>query len=53
MLELASHALSTFKNIIFNLLVISLSKLRILEPAFSHMQVARHTLLGSSSAHDV
>ena len=34
----ASQALSTFKDIIFNLLLISLWKLR-LEPTFSHIQV--------------
>ena len=52
MLELASQALSTSNDVIFNLLSISLSKLRTLQPAFSRMQVTR-PLWGSSSAHDV
>ena len=37
--ELASQAVSTSNGIIFKLLLISPSKLRTLEPAFSHMQV--------------
>ena len=37
-LELASQALSTSNDIAFNFLLISLSKLRTLDPAFSHMQ---------------
>ena len=52
-LELVSQALSTSNDIIFNFLLICLSKLRSLEPAFSHMQVTRLMLRGSSSAHDV
>ena len=39
MLELSSQALSTSNDIVFNFLLISLSKLRTLEPAFSHMQM--------------
>ena len=53
MLELASQALSSSNDNIFNLFLVFLSRLRTLEPAFSDMQVTRPILWGSSSAHDV
>ena len=37
--ELVSQALQTSNEIIFKLLLLSLSKIRTLEPAFTHMQV--------------